>query len=104
MKMPLTEGIDYPEVFVWASHMHERLEANKDKGHWRDDNHSELFDRVREELNELEEAMRLGKPAKDVVLEAADVANMAFMAADSYLQWAEWNNSNPHCADEMEGA
>jgi NTP pyrophosphatase (non-canonical NTP hydrolase) len=62
--------------------MEERLRANDHKGQWgwEDEDPLWLLDRLKQETQELEEAMDLGDRAA-VEHEAADVANFAMMIA-----------------------
>lgn len=67
----------------WSTVMLEKLDANKHKGdHWGDDDPRDLFARVEQELAELAEALS-GMDGAKVYREAADVANMVMMVADS---------------------
>jgi len=75
-----------PQVRQFADLMEARLKANDHKAGWRGERLPYLFRRLREETDELFEAMR---PSADwrmapeaVGREAADVANFAMMIAD----------------------
>jgi len=63
----------------------EKLKENRDKVHWNQVGFDWLFARLKDEMAELEEAVRLQKPAIDVWKEAADVANFAAFIADNFM-------------------
>lgn len=71
-----------------AHYMMRKLRTNSHKGNeaaWRADGYEVLLRRVREEVYELEDAVRTGTGGIDPVWnEAADVANTAGMIADKY--------------------
>jgi NTP pyrophosphatase (non-canonical NTP hydrolase) len=70
-----------------AARMEEMLMANAHKGgrgNWIKDDPRDLLARVRQEIDELEAALSAGASPKTVWEEAADVANMVAMVADSY--------------------
>ena len=94
-----------PEVLAFAHLMESKLREHDDRPGWndpsigddeRDDNLRELWDRLSEEANELDDALRsyVGDEhddledrrdpdyARDAVWEAVDVANFAMMIAD----------------------
>ncbi len=94
-----------PEVLAFAHLMETKLREHDDRSGWndpsigddeRDDNLRELWDRLSEEANELDDALRsyVGDEhddledrrdpdyARDAVWEAVDVANFAMMIAD----------------------
>lgn len=74
-------------VQKFAEHMEQKLSENRHKGDrpgWLKVQPEFLINRVEEELLEVKEAIASGKPALEVWREAADVANMIGMAADSY--------------------
>lgn len=80
-----------------AHHMRKKLRANTHKGGWQNDTPEALIVRLREEVDELEELIREGRPG--VYGEAADVANFAMMIADvvSVQQLAEaLDNTSSH--------
>lgn len=60
-----------------------KLDANANKAHWSGVSVDYLLDRLREEVEELADAMDRGLPLH-IVDEAADVANFAMMIADRY--------------------
>jgi NTP pyrophosphatase (non-canonical NTP hydrolase) len=59
-----------------------KLRANRFKDHWRIYTNDELIIRLKEELVELEEAIKIGKRA-NICLEAADVAVFCAMLSDN---------------------
>lgn len=75
----------WPSVRVYVQAMCNKLDAHeKTKGGregWVDDSPLELMDRVRDEVTELQGSIDLG--LTDILQEAADVGNMAMMAADA---------------------
>ena len=62
--------------------MNEQLYINKHKGGWKHLDDSYLLARLMEELGELAVAIEYGINKKDIIKEAADVANFAMMIAD----------------------
>ena len=93
MTIPLSEDIQYPTVFTFASQMQERLEANSGKGYWGQCNLEYLVAKLEEEVAELKGALHGTSaeyenypdcPEKAVLLEAADVACVAMMIADIF--------------------
>jgi NTP pyrophosphatase (non-canonical NTP hydrolase) len=79
--------IEYPAVLesfrdVMDARLHQNLAHKGDRNNWVNGDVSHLLERVAEELQELREAVELGH--SEVLLEAADVANMAMMVADCY--------------------
>jgi NTP pyrophosphatase (non-canonical NTP hydrolase) len=64
-----------------SSHQLTKLQCNSHKCHWRKVGLDELFYGLRLEMEELEEAVAIGK-VDEVWKEAADVANFAAMIAD----------------------
>lgn len=73
-----------PQVRRFAELMELQLRANDHKGGWQDDSMSALFRRLKEECDELGEAImyRVSRGEKNVGREAADVANFAMMITD----------------------
>lgn len=73
-----------PQVRRFAKLMELRLRANDHKGGWQDDSMRALFRRLKEECDELDEAItyRVSRGEKNVGHEAADVANFAMMITD----------------------
>lgn len=94
--MPDTKGSPtWPHVFAFACAMEFKLSVNRRKGDaagWRRSGADALSERLDAEVEELDEALgvyysahrdeRDEKARKDVLLEAADVANFAMMIAD----------------------
>lgn len=69
-----------PEVRAFAAAMEKQLRANDHKGGWQEEKVLWLLGRLREETDELSNALE----CRDCVLaEAADVANFAMMIADN---------------------
>ncbi len=75
--MPLRD-----EVIAFACAMEQELQENEHKGSWKNDNIFSLLERLREETDELELALKLGESPVVITQEAADVANFAMMIAD----------------------
>lgn len=74
-----------PVIMKFARSMELKLRANDHKVHWRDMDAADLCAGLREEVDELfaeVEAERVDQGA--IRLEAADVANIAMMIADSF--------------------
>lgn len=67
------------ETGIFVAAMRGKLAANKHKGTWKDCDLEWLLMRLRQEVDELEEAVRKGK---GVLGEAADVGNFAMFIAD----------------------
>lgn len=85
-------------VQYFAEHMEQKLSENRHKGDrpgWLKTKPESLIRRVEEELLEVKEAMASGKPALEVWREAADVANMIGMVADSYEYHKTVKSSTP---------
>lgn len=57
----------------------EKLALHRDRLHWREEDRFRLLERLREEVQELDDALRYGE---DPWPEAADVANFAAFLAD----------------------
>jgi NTP pyrophosphatase (non-canonical NTP hydrolase) len=71
------------QLVPWfAAAMAERLDANSYKRGWASMSPRRLLVRLKQETAELQRALAAGRPAADVVREAADVANFAAMIAD----------------------
>ena len=74
-----------PEVQWFAEQMELRLRANDHKDGWEDEEALWLWSRIREEWQELHDALFLTpKSHPAVIREAADVANFAMMIADGH--------------------
>lgn len=81
------ESPTLPYVFQFALRMEEKLALNRHKGDregWLKDEPAELFIRIQDEMKELADSIHAREHPEEVMLEAADVANMAMMTADSY--------------------
>jgi len=66
--------------------MEDQLRANEHKGGWKHLDDSYLLARLMEELGELAVAIEYGTNKKEIIREAADVANFAMMIADKCSQ------------------
>lgn len=77
-------------LFEFFGAMHQKLGENVYKGGWRDETVDWLIIRMKEEILELENAIASNSHPDAVRLEAADVANFAMMAADSYKVNHAW--------------
>ncbi len=78
-------GID-EAVKDFTTHMKHKLLMTRHRTHWSTLDTDLLFDRLREELEELRMAI-VHDNRKEIVREAADVANFAMFIADN-AQWA----------------
>lgn len=67
------------ETKIFVAAMRRKLAANAHKGGWKDCDPDWLLKRLRQEVDELEEAVQKGQ---GVLGEAADVANFAMFIAD----------------------
>lgn len=92
-KRPTREGpVDAPttpiaprdHVAWFASAMEAELRTNDHKGGWDGSSVPWLLHRLHQELGELERAIQHGKPAAQVLSEAADAGNFLMMIADNY--------------------
>jgi len=79
-KAPRCYDSDHKLVELFAGRMFEKLRLNKKKAHWSTVTQKWLLERLKEEVEELEDAMVNGG---DVKSECADVANFAAMIADN---------------------
>jgi len=70
----------------FAEAMAMELENNSHKTGWYQCSDAWLLKRLRQEVGELERAIQQAKPLKDVISEAADVANFAYFLADNYAR------------------
>lgn len=73
------EGYE-PQLKAFFDAMVYKLARNAHKGKWEGATIRDMIQRGREELDELEEAVRGGNTL-DIILESADAANFAMMAA-----------------------
>lgn len=69
-------------VSRFAEHMINKLKVNLYKGGWQQETNGYLIRRLRQEVEELRDAIRDGRSAHHIINEAADVANFAMMIAD----------------------
>lgn len=69
-------------VLWFAGEMEKTLRDNDGKGGWGQCGHRWLFERLRQEVDELESAMATADNQAEVIKEASDVANFAMMIAD----------------------
>jgi len=69
-------------VLWFAGEMEKTLQDNDRKGGWGQCGHRWLFERLRQEVDELESAMATVDNQAEVIKEATDVANFALMIAD----------------------
>ena len=82
--LALWQHPSYPPRLWWEL-MGYKLHRNRHKT-TDDDTVDSLFAKMEHEVIELYEVLRDGKPSMDVMLEAADVANLAFLTADKYTE------------------
>lgn len=85
MRENTSSGID-EAVADFTVHMKHKLLMTRHREHWSTLDTDTLFDRLREELEELRMAI-VHDDRKSIISEAADVANFAMMIADN-AQWA----------------
>lgn len=77
-----------PEVAAFAQLMETRLQENDHKDGWKEDWPEDLFERLRQEAEELDELISTGsgdahhEDCDDIAAEAADVANFAMFIVD----------------------
>lgn len=91
---PKPDSPTWPLVLRFAKLMEAKLEKNRHKGDhhsWRKESTNDLWERVCEELGELDSAI-LKQSLQGVAYEAADVANFLMMIADKAI---ENENSRP---------
>ncbi len=81
-------------VSDFTIHMKHKLLMTRHRSHWSTLDTDLLFDRLREELEELRMAIVHGD-RKAIVSEAADVGNFAMMIADN-AQWGGTRDWNSH--------
>lgn len=68
------------ELGIFSALMRHKMENNRHRGRWKDCNLEDALKGIERELDELREAIDRGGVA-DILLEAADVANFALIAA-----------------------
>ncbi len=66
----------------FAAEMVAKLAENSHKAHWGTEANTRLLRRLREEVDELRDALIDGHP-REIIRECADVANFAMMIADN---------------------
>jgi hypothetical protein len=72
-----------PVVHAFALLMERKLQRDDTKkGHWRREGISVLWAMLQREMQELDAALMAPEPDEAIVLECADVANLAMMIAD----------------------
>lgn len=77
----ITVGGEYDrELSVFMSVMRLKMEANRHKGRWQDMDLAKVLARIKDETDELAEAIERGSPI-DILLESADIGNFAMIAA-----------------------
>lgn len=81
--MTRDEGTHHALICELAKAMRTELHDNRDKGHWLDSTPEELLAHAAEELGELAAAVRRGESRERLFSEAADLACLAAMVADS---------------------
>jgi len=91
------------ELNIFSQYMEHKLKLNDHKGGWEEIPTPTLINKLRGELNELEEAIR-GEPDLNIMFEAADVANYAMMIAWNVLraQVVETNNQEDQADEDGE--
>lgn len=70
------------------------LQKNDWKGGWQDDRMFDLLERLREETDELRDALFVAKNFEDIIKESADIANFAMMIADNVRRTEYVYNTN----------
>jgi len=86
---PVKLSATWPFVRDFARAMEHKLDVNRHKGDregWLAESMSDLFNRLQEECEELACAVIDGKPKREVLDEAADIANFCMMIADKYAE------------------
>jgi NTP pyrophosphatase (non-canonical NTP hydrolase) len=77
----------YPCVDKFAAAMKEQLIKNEEKGGWKDCANNYFFARLFDEIGELRDALRAARGGarerKEILHEAADVANFIMMIVDN---------------------
>ncbi len=73
-------------VLNFAFRMQEKLDINEHKGHWQNYSFEFLIKRLKEELEEVEQAISKNKSERCVIDKCADVANFMMMIADNYKE------------------
>lgn len=71
-------------IFRFAEAMSTELANNRHKGGWEGCTFKYLLNRAKQELAELERAVKANESPEAVLSEAADVANFCMMIAENY--------------------
>ena len=93
------------EVLMFAKVMEKKLRRNDHKGHWKNGGYEDFqwfVDRLKEEVEELEEALDSRIP-EDIADEAADVANYAMMIMDIFSRGGKAVDTCNHKLERPEG-
>ena len=102
--MPAYDGEYEKELLPFVDAMRVKLAMNKHKGKWENISLDVAMDKLRGEVDELEEAIKRGNTV-EMLLESADVANQAMIAFNIALQKAlEGSTSTSTPAPKTEGA
>lgn len=80
INVPAKVGAE-PEIKLFFDAMVHKLGKNVHKGKWQDLDLQATIRKLKEEVAELEAAVEIGNTV-DIILEAADIANFALMAAN----------------------
>ena len=76
-------------IVMFAIEMKKKLDKNEHKGGWQNCDNEYLLKRLKEEVDEVETAIKYNKSLKYIMSECADVANFAMMIADNYEEVKE---------------
>ncbi len=74
------------ELTQFSQAMEKELRLNDDKDHWINFSHGHMLRRLKQEVRELDRALKAGESVERVLSECADVANFAMMVSDCYRQ------------------
>lgn len=93
--MPAYKGEFEDVLRPFVDAMRHKLASNKYKGkrNWEDDSPETLLKRLKEEIDELEEAIKGGNQI-EILLEAADVGNFAMMVSNVAIALAAGGNGS----------
>jgi len=75
-----------PALVTFAEEMERKMALNDDKPSFRLESTNALLQKLRMEVRELEDAIKMVETPARVLEEAADVANFAYMIAELYAQ------------------